>query len=224
MRILILLLLCLFLSACSHFHRLLNPSQYVKLENKSQNKKYSESYESDIIQIDSDRVLKAVSGGKAKSNYRIVKLSSIDDEAFINIDEPFLLELNGVNWHDAMIVTKSSRKNNQVLLKLMKKHQDIQFINKCETIEVYNVDYLPLISTITELKHQLIVTPIYSKSKDKNFDCQLLGYQIRYGDQKYAKCQIEAGEIYNRFIKCSYSSSPPPPPIDIMEVLLKKNN
>lgn len=194
MKIFIYFMFLLLLSSCSHFHRLFHPNDYIK---KTYTNDYQEIYDDLHLKVDKDKSLTYMPGNA--NHGRRIQLSQTGDTEVLPVGTAVSLSLSGFDFDRNMIVIESTEKGNDISISVRDKYETITLSNKCQTIEIFNIDFLPIIEIDKQLdKQQIIVTPIFNN----DIECSHLGYQVRYGDQTYGSCYKEAGKIYQIFTKC----------------------
>lgn len=196
-KIIIILLATFSLYSCTTIDIISNPDLYVK-------KNYSDAqiivYDTIKVKVEQyEHVLtEAVAGEQPKKRLVIDKIGK---KVEFQKGEPIELISNGFNFANASIKITTDEENNRIELEVIDSQlQIVKFEKKCQCIEVRNINQLPPIDLNPGLDpHQIVITPIFNN----NNDCQLVGYQIRYGDQKYGGCtQAEATQVHNTFKNC----------------------
>lgn len=139
--------------------------------------------------------------GINKSNPLI--FSKIGQEYKFKNGEDVQLIISGIDMEDATFDIITDNLTKDVTIKLVdKRNSKVVFTKKCQTINRYNVESLPSIQINKNLPvEQVIFTPIF----DDN--CNLIGFQMRYGSQERGCNDSITNEIYRKFIFCTDKDS-----------------
>lgn len=124
--------------------------------------------------------------------------SKIGQELKFNNGEEVKLIIKNVDMNTATFEVMTDEATKEVTIRLVDKNNSvIVFTKKCQTINRYNIEVLPKIKLLPELaKEQVISTPIF----DEN--CNIIGFQMRYGSQERGCRDEETNNIYRRFMFC----------------------
>ncbi len=139
--------------------------------------------------------------GINKSNPFI--FSDIGQEYKFNNGEDVQLIIKGIDMNDATFDIITDEVTKEITIRLVNKYNStVFFTQKCQTINRYNINVLPQIQLNKNLPpEQVIFTPILDD------DCNVIGFQMRYGSQVRGCSDSITNEIYRKFMFCAAKDS-----------------
>lgn len=107
------------------------------------------------------------------------------------------MELVGFDPNKHRITTTLGEDPNTVRLEVVGIDDGVVILKeKCQVVNIYGVGEVPRVRLPDNIStEQLIITPIV------NDDCEIYGYQVRYGSEERG-CKSVAKEVLKRFQKC----------------------
>lgn len=211
-----LMILVVMLSGCRTFDMIFNPNSYKKIDYPATENKISGNV---LVYVDEDNIIKeAVAGEKPIKASGTLK--NIGDKAIFNRGDLISLGTDQIDFDKSTLRLKANDENNSFDIEVVDKYKDnIQLSSKCETLSIYDSSELPKIQVKNlQGEHQIIITPIFSNKSE----CKLLGYQVRYGDQKLSRCRQEAKYVYDTFLSCNGKNPPQRRKKSLQEILFGK--
>ncbi|MBI2794880.1 MAG: hypothetical protein HYX66_09565 [Ignavibacteria bacterium] len=107
------------------------------------------------------------------------------------------MELVGFDPSKHRITTTLGDSPNTVKLEIVGIDDGVVILKeKCQVVNIYGVGEVPRVRLPADIStEQLVITPIV------NDDCEIYGYQVRYGSEERG-CKSAAKEVLRRFQKC----------------------
>jgi len=195
-KIIFLFIVFLLFQSCTSWDMIIHPSNYQK-----RNYATEKIFVHDTINVYFNSEGKILRGPIAgfRPNKQLT-FSKIGDRITVSKYDKIELISDGIDFNNSSISIYSKENSDSLIIAIVDKfHEDYVFTDKCQCYTIYEVNEIPPIKVSANLDiHQIVITPIYNNTKE----CKHLGYQIRYGDQKFGGCWKEAKTVYNIFKKC----------------------
>lgn len=186
----------LILNACSAFYQEEKEekqeiNQPISISTIVRDTIYIGNYEGDVI------------AGEKTLAEKQVTFSQIGQEYKIKQGEVIRLVLNNIDTEKSTFDMITDDATGEVTLKLIDKNEyRVILTKKCETITRYNADFIPRVEFDGSLLEQVITTPIM------NDECEVIGFQIRFGARERGCRDDSTNQIYKKFIDCTKNKNP----------------
>jgi len=150
----------------------------------------------DTIYIGNDEG--GVIAGERNLAEKQVTFNQIGQEYKIKQGEVIRLVLNNIDTDKSTFDMITDDATGEVTLKLIDKNDHrVILTQKCETVTRYNADFIPRVEFDGKLVEQVVTTPIM------NDECEVIGFQIRFGARERGCRDESTNQIYKKFIDCT---------------------
>ncbi len=183
----------IILNSCTSVDMFLHPSEYEKKTIKIEpviTKEYL--YDTVYIKNDGGEVISGVRPSRQLKFSKIGQIYKFQNGESIEV----ILDSIDMNTMTLDMVTDEATK--EITLKLIHKDSARVFISeRCQTVNRYNTNFIPKVELAKGVPmEQVVSTPICDD------ECNVIGYQIRYGAIQGGCRDMETTQIFRRFKDC----------------------
>lgn len=186
------------LFGCKAVDALLHPDAYERVDQRPVIKEIL--YDTVVVQVSENNFIQGVTKPSKE-----VQFTQIGQSVTVRKGETLRLVYDSIDVANSRLEGEFTQ-GGEVILRLVKRAEPVRLDRKCQTVVIFQTK-IPQIEIDSAIRgaEQVIVTPRY------NDDCQLVGYEVRYGSVERG-CLEVAKEVLYRFQRCTEKRTVPQPP------------